>query len=205
MISRTALTLGVALNLPAAITAQNAYIAPGDNLVVEGIPPIPAALRSEVDRYTHTRAAELLSWHPIRREMLIATFFADVPQIHRVRFPGGARTQLTFFDDRPTSGVSYQPTTGNYFIFRRDRGGDQNYQIYRYDLANDSITLLTDGASRNSPGIWSHAGDRIAYSSTRRNGKDTDLYVVEPLRPQADRMFAQLEGGGWSVLDWSPD
>ena len=33
--------------------------------------------------------------------MLIATrFAADVPQIHRVKMPGGDRSQLTFFPDR---------------------------------------------------------------------------------------------------------
>ena len=137
--------------------------------------------------------------------MLIATFLGDTPQIHLVKFPGGARTQLTFFDDRPTMGVSYQPTTGNFLIFNKDTGGDQNFQIFRFDLANNAITLLTDGKSKNSPGVWSTAGDRIAYSSTRRNGKDTDLYVVDPGHPETNRMLAQLEGGGWRVLDWSPD
>jgi dipeptidyl aminopeptidase/acylaminoacyl peptidase len=200
-----ALSFGLALYLSAAIAAQSAFLAAGDNLVIEGIPPIPVFLTREVDRYTHTRAAELLSWHPVRREMLIATFFANVPQIHQVKAPGGARTQLTFFEDRPTSGVSYQPKTGDYFIFRKDTGGDQNYQIYRYDLVNGAVTLLTDGRSRNSAGVWARAGDRIAYTSTRRTGKDVDLYVVNPLDPRSDRMVASLEGGGWGTLDWSPD
>ena len=92
--------------------AQDGTIAPGENLIVEGIPKIPAALAGEVARYTKGRAAELLSWHPVKREILIATFFGETPQIHQVNFPGAARTQFTFFDDRPTSGVSYQPTKG---------------------------------------------------------------------------------------------
>jgi len=189
----------------ATVTAQDAWITPGDNLVVEGIPKIPASLVEEVRRYTKGRGAEILSWHPTRREMLIATFFGAVAQIHQVKFPGGARTQLTFSDDRPTSGVSYQPTTGDYFIFRKDVGGDQNYQIYRYDLASANITRLTDGKSQNSTGVWSNKGDRIVYSSTRRTGKDTDLYIVNPQNPQTDRLLAPLQGGGWMAMDWSPD
>jgi dipeptidyl aminopeptidase/acylaminoacyl peptidase len=187
------------------VSAQDAAIVPGDNLVVEGIPPIPASLAAEVTRYTKSRAAELLSWHPAKREMLIATFFGDTPQIHQLKFPGAARTQLTFFDNRPTTGVSYQPTTGNYFIFRKDVGGNQNYQIYRYDLPSGVVTLVTDGQSKNGSGTWSHAGDRIVYVSTRRTGKDTDLYVVDPLDPRSNRMLAQLQGAGWNALDWSPD
>jgi dipeptidyl aminopeptidase/acylaminoacyl peptidase len=190
----------------AVLGAQDATtIAPGENLVVEEIPQIPAALASEVGRYTKGRAAELLSWHPVKREILIATFFGETAQVHHVKFPGAARTQLTFFDDRPTTGVSWQPIAGSYFIFMKDTGGDQNYQIYRYDIVSSQITLLTDGKSRNSAGIWSNRGDRIIYSSTRRTGKDTDLYVMDPLNPQSNRMLAELQGAGWSAMDWSPD
>lgn len=205
MTLRTTLILCLALLLPRAGAAQTAYVTPGDNLVIDGIPAIPLSLKREVDRYTQARGAELLAWHPTRREMLIATFFANVSQVHEVRMPGGARTQLTFFEDRPTSGVSYQPTRGDYFLFRKDSGGNQNYQIYRYDFATQAVTLLTDGASRNSTGVWAHAGDRIAYMSTRRTGQDADLYVVNPLDRRSDRMVAALQGGGWRALDWSPD
>jgi len=184
---------------------QTAEIAPNENLVADGIPKIPATLAAEVAPYTKARSANFLSWHPVRRELLIATFFADTPEIHLVKFPGAARTQLTFFDDRPTGGVSYQPTKGDYFIFSKDVGGDQNYQNYRYDLSTGAITLLTDGKSKNSRGVWSHTGDQVAYTSTRRSGKDTDLYVENPSEPRSDRMVAQLEGGGWEVLDWTPD
>src|SRR5574341_997363 len=205
MIPRFMLLLGLALPLPAAALAQDAVVAPGDNLVLDGVPPIPASLKSAVATYTRARAAEVLSWHPLKREMLIATFFVNVAQVHLVQMPGGARRQLTFFDDRPTAGVSYQPTQGDFFILQKDSGGNQNDQIYRYDFNDAAVTLLTDGRSRNSAGVWATAGDRIAYTSTRRTGKDTDLYVVNPLDPQSDRMVVALQGGGWRAVDWSPD
>src|SRR5687768_11210877 len=75
-------------------------IKPGDNLRAEGIPPIPAALAEDVGRYTEVRTAALWSWHPTRRELLMGTRFADTVQVHRVKMPGGARTQLTFFPDK---------------------------------------------------------------------------------------------------------
>ena len=110
-----------------------------------------------------------------------------------------------FLRGAPTRGVSYQPTRGDYFIFSKDSGGDENYQNYRYDFATGQITLLTDGKSKNGPAVWSNRGDRIVYSSTRRNGTDVDLYVENPLDPKSDRRIIQLQGGGWSPLDWSPD
>jgi dipeptidyl aminopeptidase/acylaminoacyl peptidase len=45
----------------------------------------------------------------------------------------------------------------------------------------------------------------MAYASTRRNGADRDIYVVDPKDPASDRRVLTLEGGGWGVEDWSPD
>ncbi len=179
-------------------------IAPADNLIVEGIRPIPASVADEVRPYTEIRSASFRSWHPTRREMLIGTRFADTAQIHYVKFPGGARTQLTFFPDR-VSGGEFQPTTGESFVYSKDRGGDEFFQFYRYDLASGQSTLLTDGKSRNTGMVWSNRGDRIVYGSTRRTGNDVDLWVVSPSDPKSDHMLAELKGGGWVARDWSPD
>ncbi len=81
------------------LAGQQDVFAPGDNLVVEGIPPIPAALAADVDQYGNFRSATISSWHPSKHEMLIGTRFADTLQVHLVKSPGGARTQLTFFRD----------------------------------------------------------------------------------------------------------
>ena len=196
-------TLLFVFSLPAL--AQTDVILPADNLVVDGIPPIPKFIADAVGRYTEFRSASFLSWHPTKHEMLISTRFGDTPQIHSIKMPGGARTQLTFFPDR-VGGARYNPKRDDYFIFSKDVGGGEWYQIYRYDNATGAITLLSDGGkSQNSLGVWSNGADRIAYNSTRRNGKDRDLWVMDPLDPKSDRLLAQFEGGGWGVADWSPD
>jgi dipeptidyl aminopeptidase/acylaminoacyl peptidase len=41
--------------------------------------------------------------------------------------------------------------------------------------------------------------------STRRTGKDTDLWVMNPADPKTDHLLLQLAGGGWQPQDWSPD
>ena len=137
--------------------------------------------------------------------MLITTRFADTNQIHLVKAPGGDRRQLTFFPDR-VLGASFPRHADDYFVFTKDKGGDEFSQVYRYDFATGAVTRLSDGGrSQNSLGPWSHAGDRMAYGSTRRNGADRDLYVVDPKDPKSDRKLAEVQGGGWSVSDWSPD
>ncbi|HLZ00476.1 MAG TPA: prolyl oligopeptidase family serine peptidase [Candidatus Angelobacter sp.] len=180
-----------------------AVIRPGDNLVVENIPAIPAEIAEKGTQYGEFRGATLQDWDPVKREMLIGTRFADVPQIHRVKMPGGDRTQLTFFPDR-TGGGHYGPK-GDYFTFSKDIGGGEWFQIYRYDVASGEVTLLTDGKSRNTGRSFAHHDNRFAYSSTRRTGQDTDIWVMDPTNPKSDKMLLQLEGGGWGVASWSED
>ena len=187
--------------------AQEAVVAPNENLVVEGVPPIPASLAEKADRYTNFRSATVASWHPTRREMLISTRFGDTFQIHEVKSPGAARTQLTFYRDNVTS-AHYPPKGGDFFVFSKDTGGGEFYQLYRYDTATGAVTLLTDGKSRNTDERWSNSGKFMAYSSTRRTGNDTDIWLSEPARPddpKTNRILAPLTGGGWAVADWSPD
>jgi hypothetical protein len=117
--------------LPFCLLLGETAISPPGNLHVQDVPPIPAGLMEELAHYNDFRAASLLDWHPAKREMLISTRFGDVPQIHRVAMPGGARTQLTFFSDR-TGGALYRPGAGDSFVFSKDTGGGEFYQLYRF-------------------------------------------------------------------------
>jgi dipeptidyl aminopeptidase/acylaminoacyl peptidase len=196
--------LGRSVLRPRYAIAQDGAIAPAENLIVAGIPEIPASLVETAGRYGSYRSATLADWSPTGREMLIATRFADTAQLHLVKTPGGERRQLTFFTDAVGNG-RFHPNGGNYIVFSKDVGGGEWYQLYRYDLASGDMTLLTDGKSRNLMGPWSSSGDQIAYMSTRRTGKDTDLWVMNPADPKSDHLLMKVEGGGWQPMDWSPD
>jgi len=206
---RPAVLLAAILIAPSLLVAQGApaippaVLKPGDNLVVENIPPVPTAIAEKANQYGEFRSAGLQDWHPTKREMLIGTRFADVPQIHMVKMPGGDRTQLTFFPDR-TGGGHFGPK-GDYFTFSKDIGGGEWFQIYRYDIASGTVTLLTDGKSRNTGRSFAHNDNRIAYSSTRRTGQDNDIYIIDPTDPKSDKLLLQVEGGGWGVSSWSAD
>jgi dipeptidyl aminopeptidase/acylaminoacyl peptidase len=187
-----------------ATLAQDTYVAPGDNLVVDGVPKIPASLVETAGRYGSYRRAGLADWHPVKREMLIATRFAETSQLHLLAMPGGERQQLTFYPDAVTNG-KFHAHGGDYIVFSKDVGGGEWFQLFRYDMKTGDVTLLTDGKARNLMGPWSSSGDQIAYISTRRTGKDTDLWVMNPADAKTDHLLLQLEGGGWQPLDWSPD
>lgn len=198
------LALLTALSLQLSCLPTGAALTPGPNLQTENVPPIPDSVVAEVGRYTEFRSAGLMGWHPTKREVLISTRFADTAQLHLVQAPGAARRQLTFYKDSIMGGT-YQPTVGNYIVFTKDVGGDENFQKFRYDIESGDVTMLTDGKSRNVGGTWSHRGDRFAYQSNLRNKKDMDIYVMNPAVKGESKMLATMEGGGWSVSDWSYD
>ena len=189
----------------AAAPAKPAILKPGDNLLTDGLPDIPAEIAEAVGRYTEFRSASFAGWHPVKREMLISTRFGDTPQVHEVKVPGGARRQLTFFPDR-VGGASWPRRSAEYIVFDKDRGGDEFSQIFRLDVATGAIAMISDGGrSQNYLGPWSHAGDRMAFGSTRRNGADRDVYVMDPRDPATTRRVLEVKGGGWGPTDWSPD
>jgi dipeptidyl aminopeptidase/acylaminoacyl peptidase len=195
--------LFVVLSHPAF--AQQSSIPVADNLVTDGIPALPASYIADVKNYTESRAASFAAWHPLRKEMMISTRFANSSQLHYVKMPGGDRKQITFFDE-PINGATFEPTRGEYFLFLKDIGGNEFSQIYRYDVASKKITLLSDGQRSQNGGLhWSHHGDRIAYGTTSRNGKDRDVHIMNPLDRATDKMILENAGGGWGVVDWSMD
>ncbi len=180
-------------------------IKPGSNLITMGIPPIPTSIADEVLSYSESRAASFCDWNPLNKEMIISTRFGNVPQLHLISAAMGARKQMTFFNE-PITNAQFEPINGEYFLFTKDIGGNEFAQIYRYDLATGKSTLLTDGKRSQNGGIkFSNSGKLIAYGSTSRNGADRDIYIMDPTQPSANSMLLSLTGGGWAVLDWSPN
>jgi dipeptidyl aminopeptidase/acylaminoacyl peptidase len=199
---RYCLRVLLSLLLPAYAYGQTLSLAIPDRAKVDGLPPIPMSIVDGVAPYAQFRQARLLGWHPTERRLLVSTAFGNVTQVHEVRTPGGARTQLTFFRDGVTGGASYAPG-GRYVVVRKDTsGGGEAMQLFRYDLDSGRVTLLTDGKSRNGVPVWAHRRGLMAFYSTRRNGKDRDLWMMDPLEPGSARMIAEVDGT-WDALDWS--
>lgn len=167
----------------------------------EDIPPVDPALVTDLLRYQALRGASHQGFSA-GDGLYVRTRFGDVSQIHRVERPGGARTQLTFGAE-PVAGVSAHPTRPDLVAFSRDIGGNEAYQNWLLDLGTGAETLLTDGTHRHGGVVWSHDGQRMAWTGTARNGTDYDVYVRDLDGTEATRVF---EGEGyWYLTDWSDD
>src|ERR1051325_49821 len=92
-------------------------VEPPENLVVDHAPAVPDELARKIGPYLEARTAAFWDWHPVRREILIGTRFAETMQAHQVAFPGGARKQLTFLPE-PVMQATFRPKTAGYMIFQ---------------------------------------------------------------------------------------
>ncbi len=172
-------------------------------LILEDVPELPSRITEKLDRYLQIRSARFLGWFPGHEGILIATRFGETSQLHRVRIPGGERYQLTFFKE-PVASAVIRPSVDPYgFIFSRDVGGSEFYQLFFFNMDTGRIKLLTDGTSRNGSPLWSRRGDRFVYYSTKRNGRDWDLYIQVYGKGEEKRILERE--GVWIPLDWSPD
>jgi len=173
------------------------------NLIMENVPEIPDAVKARTQQYRNVRSASFRSWDPTGTGMLISTRFAETSQLHFVDKPLGVRQQITFFDE-PVRGGSFCPDPlQNGFLFSKDIGGNEYYQIFYFDLKDGSHTMLTDGESRNGLGPWSNSGTQFAYTSNMGNGTDMQIYIGD-LKGSEPRQVV-TEPGYWVATSWSPD
>src|ERR1700722_6942672 len=176
------------------------------NLTFDNIPQVPADLAEKLDGYLNARQATPLGWSP-KGQLLIATRFGDVDQLHLVDHAGGARRQLTFLHE-PIAEAAFSPDPArNAYVYLKDVGGNENTQLYYQRLGEPAAKLLTDGKSMNGAPRWSNSGREVAFFSTARDGRSYDIDIVDPETGPLPHLAlaGDSSGAAWSVLDWSPD
>ena len=173
-------------------------------VMLDGVPPIPVRIVERLTPYQNVRGATLQGWTADGTGIYITTRFADVEQLHEVAMPGGARRQLTFFRE-PVNGAWRRPGASD-LVFVMDEGGSEFFQLFALDPRTGEHRRLTDGRSRNTFGEWSRDGHRLAFSSTKRNGRATDVYVMDASDTSSARIVHEApDGAWWTAADWGPD
>jgi len=172
------------------------------NLVIENIPEIPASLQERLEQYQNVRSAGFAGWANDSKGVYILTRFSETAQVHFVGQPGGARRQLTFYKE-PIAGIAVRPSKERGFLFSKDIGGNEQYQIYYFDEENGNVRMLSNGKSRYGSYQWSPDGEKFAYTSNERNNRDFDIYIYEFKSGKSQMVFEAK--GQWSFLDFSSD
>ena len=183
-------------------------------LAVTGVPSPPAIVADGVPRVSWGPLAEaarqrmaarhseaLVDWVPdgtgvfsLRPRLLFDT------RLHLVDEQGAPPR---FLPSIPRNAQLYTAPGRPYVILGLDRDGDEQFALYRWDLQGGTPELLTSSDERAAFGAFGPDGS-IAYASTRRNGRDFDVYVADARDPSSEELVAEMDGL-WRVVDWSPD
>lgn len=174
------------------------------NLIYENIPPITEELKAGLRQYQNTRSASFAGWSA-RGGIIISTRFGEVRQLHRVNLAGGARSQITFYDEPLYSASTVPGDTFPGFVFEKDTGGDENYHLYYFDETTAEVTALTSGKGRHESPVWSKDGRQIAYRSNRRDGSSWDIYITSPGTRGEERRVFEGNSQWWMPAEFSPN
>lgn len=187
-----------------SLAAQTDEIAPGPNIVVEGIPKIPSSLAQKVNQYKGAYGYPVAGWDTTKKELWIKILASTGTWVSRVETPGSVPKPIIIIPVGGIYDLYYQPQ-GKYIVYNKDVGGNESFQFYLYDIASRQSKPITDEKSRSTEPVWSNAGDRIIYSSSPANGNGVDLSIINPFEPQSNRILAQGQGHYLKAYDWSPD
>jgi dipeptidyl aminopeptidase/acylaminoacyl peptidase len=157
----------------------------------------------DIERYLNIRSAYGGSFAP-DGTLAFLMDTTGVPQVWTVDAPGSWPEQRTFFDERVTF-VSWSPERME-FAFGMDEGGDERQQLFVLTPGTGEIRPLTAmPEAKHRWGGWSHDGERVAFTSNRREESVFDVYV-QGRTEQGDDARLVTEGDGWLTLGgWSPD
>jgi dipeptidyl aminopeptidase/acylaminoacyl peptidase len=187
------------LLLPAALVASTGEFeqrfANGGQLIMQGVPEIPQALARRIERYQNVRSATFLDWTRDSAGIYISTQFGNVNQVHRVSQAGGTRQQLTWYAE--PAGQVLRRAASEELAITMDEGGGERDQIFLFDPQDGSTRKLSDGTSRNRLLLWSPDGSRLAFQSTRRNGRSNDLWIMDPDHPDDAKLLLEAPPGSW--------
>lgn len=170
-------------------------------LRVENVPETPPDVEERLRQYVNTRSAVFADWLP-NGGVLVLTRFGDTAQLHRVDEPMGARTQLTFFDER-VAGAAVRPGTSD-ILLTRDVGGNENFGAYMFDLGTGRANQITEPGTRNENFVFADDGALVAWSFVPSDSPNYDVYVGDPANPQSRRQVFDGEGAVGPV-DFSAD
>ncbi len=190
--------------------AAQEVVTPPAALTLDGVPPVPAEIALKLKPYGEFRPHGLMSWHPVRREMLVRRRLNATNQVHLVAEPLTPPQPVTDLPNAVSS-AGYQPVHGKYFVFPMGEGGNEVFRLNRYDIESKTITPLSPDGERASGGAFNRKGDRIVYSTVQvdKNNPDrnssTRLHLVDPLEPAGGKVIAKWEKGSWFNFRFSED
>jgi len=171
--------IGVVLALLLLLGRHGA--APGAPALVEldGITQRPPAPEFPFERFLQTRPLGQLRFAADNRSLYLTRNDGRVQNLFAIELDSGALRQVTDFDE-PVA--EFLPDhRGRFLIVAQDHGGDENFDLYRFDLATGERRRLTDAGDGDTTMLCGLSPDDrlLYYAQTRDNRREAGLWQVE--------------------------
>jgi dipeptidyl aminopeptidase/acylaminoacyl peptidase len=204
----------VLLSPTADAQAQNPAKTVEGQLQLENVPAVSRTDQDALRPYIEARTGVVFGWHPEGNGIVIGTRFGNTQQLHELKKPMGARTQITFEEEPINFAIVNNNVSTPMLIFAKDTGGDEQTQLIAQSLFDGTRTLLTEGPNtRNESAVFARDGLRFAYTRTDASGKYQVRMgsIEQPSKTSSCKMFCQGKTksvfeapGTWYVMDIHP-
>ncbi len=177
-----------------------------DGVLKDGVPPTGAGIGAGLQQYQSGSEARLLDWTG-DGALLVAVHEAGQDQMRKITgAPPQTESQALGV---PTGSVrfatarSLQNDQVAYLGVAPGAEGAEGAALALRPLSEgDSKILMRPEAHPGAP-VWAHDGRRLAFTATLRDGKSTDLYVLDTADSSGPRLVASGNADARKVLAWT--
>jgi len=143
------------------------------------IPERPIAPEFAFDRFFQTRPLDHLQFAPDNRSVYFIRNDGQVDNVFAIDLASGLLRQVTRLAESVSGfGVDHK---GRFLIIVHDKGGNENYDLYRFDLGTGDMRRLTSAGRGDTTMACGLSPDDalLYYAQTRHNRSESGLWQVE--------------------------
>lgn len=132
------------------------------------------------------------------KSLLVTSNESDIYNVYKLPLDGTEMVPLTKSTEESNFAVSYFPNSDK-FIFRADKGGDENHHLFLDDGTGTTKDLTPHDGSANHFYGWSRDDKSFFWGSNKRDPKFFDVYEmkVESVNdelPMSEMIYENKEG-----------
>lgn len=182
---------GAGILMAAAETVKDEWVPKPEAITGENLPRVPLEIMKGYEEYARIHPSRLLDLHPSGKGLIVSTMRGEdnAAQVYWQEQPLGPLRQLTTGEE-PVFEACFSPNAKkNSFVYSRDAGGSEKYQLFRFDLDTQTSTLLTGGKAIYMGMKFDDGGNKLVYASNERTGTFFDLYIMDPFAPGSGKLI----------------
>ena len=149
-----------------------------------------AAQTYTIQQYLNIKSASAPAFSPDGKHLAYLTNVTGTSQVWMIDLPTGKPHQMTNYDDN----ISFVRWVGegSGLVFGKAKDGDENTQFYWMNPDGSGVKELTsDPKVRHNLGFVSENGDRLYYSSNKRNRSYFDIYSLDLITGKEVLLYQQ--------------